>query len=443
MQKNIRVKLKNFLIKALAITLKGLAYLKDKLPFLARLLSKPLEKIGRLFLFFLILPIYKIYLTSKKLANKFYAPHKIRNRILHPFSRRYLTHLIIIVISIFTIASNLNAYETRLDELNQTSVIASLNTEEDLGAIVEEGPISISNKVTHYLGQTSVAVKQQLGEGDFTQETITPTVSGGSAIVRPILSPAEENLRQRDKIVYYTIQIGDTISDVAEKFGISVSTILWENNLTAYSLIRPGDKLTILPTSGIKYKVVKGDTIAKIAKKYDVEPGKIVEFNKLASEQDIAVGEELLIPGAKKISTAPTYTVRSLAQTAPAARVASSGKMNWPNSCRRVTQYFTWRHSGVDIACPFGSTIYAAAAGVVIKAQGGWNGGYGNYIIINHGGTQTLYGHLSRIFVEVGQVVNQGTAIGAEGSSGRSTGPHLHFEVRSGGVRRNPFSYVR
>ncbi len=322
--------------------------------------------------------------------------------------------------------------------------MAALVANEDLGAIEEEGPITENKKITRYLGQTGVETRPQVSEGGEGEEVLPSTVFGDSAIVRPILSPVEEQLRERDKIVYYTVEPGDTISEIAEKFGVTANTILWENNLGAYSVIRPGDKLTILPISGIRYKIVKGDTLAKIAKQYGVDTQNIIEFNKLASADDIKIGEQIMIPGGKKPYVAPTYSFRSLTAAPASPKVVASGQMLWPTTCRRITQYFRWSHSGLDIACSSGQPIYAANSGQVIKAQGGWNGGYGIIIIIDHGnGTQTIYGHLSKLYIKVGETVEKGTAIGAMGSSGRSTGPHLHFEIRVGGARKNPLYYIK
>lgn len=426
--------------------LRGAVTVKDTALALLRAGGRTIQAPRRLMLKLIVLPGYKQYLVVKKIAKKFYAPHLIRHKLIHPFSRRYLVHVVIIAIAGFTIASNLNAYEVRLDDIQRTSVMAKLVATEDLGGIVEEqGPITESRKVTRYLGQTGVASKPRVAEGD--DETALSTTAGGSALVRQILSPVEEGRRQRDEITYYTVQPGDTVSDIASQFGVTVNTLLWENNLTAYNVIRPGDKLAILPTSGIRHKVTSGDTLAKIAKQYDVDQEKIIDANKLASANDLHVGEELLIPGGKKPAPPPlpTYAIRRILAPQPVGRVVTgSGAMSWPNGCRRITQYYSWRHSGVDIACEYGQTIHAADAGTVITATSGWNGGYGTYIIINHGnGTQTLYGHLSKLYVSVGDEVEKGESIGAEGSTGRSTGPHLHFEVRAGGVRRNPFSYVK
>ncbi len=436
-------KFKIFAIKTLAGLLRGLIFLKKHFPKLSKFIAKPLEKIGGVLLFVAVIPLYRLYLITKKIVNKFYAPHLSHHPLIHPFSRRYLIHITLIIISIFTLAINLNAYEKQREEFGRESIIGVIVANEDLGTIEEEGPITATKKISRYLGQTGVESKPQLTEGTESEEMIPSTITGGSAVVKPILSPTEEQLRQRDKVIYYTVQIGDTISEVAEKFGITTNTILWENNLSAYSIVRPGDKLAILPNSGIRHKVAKGETLAKIAKKYSIDEDKIIEANKLASANDVKVGEYLIIPGGKKIYTYSSYTV-SQAWYAPPAKIATSDKMIWPNSCRRITQYFSWRHSGIDIACGYGRPIYASNTGQVIKAQGGWNGGYGIIIVIDHGnGIQTLYGHLGKLYVGIGETVEKGQVIAAEGSTGRSTGPHLHFEIRSGGGRKNPLYYVK
>ncbi len=437
------------MVRLAAVLLDGLTILSTYAPRWVKLLIKLLGPVGRFLLYATVLPGYKAYLLIKKVATKFYAPHKSTHPLIHPFSRRYLIHVIVGIIITFTVAANLNAYEIQRDDFGETSIFAALVTTEDFGVIEEEGPLQNTKKITRYLGEVGVENQPYISGGTDAEELIPSTVAGDSAVVSPILSPTEENLRTRDEIIYYTVQPGDTVSEVAERFGVTSNTLLWENNLTAYNLIRPGDRLAILPTAGVRHKVAKGDTIASIAKKYSVDAEKIIEFNKLASADDINTGEQLLIPGGQKIAPPPTFTFRQLTTpaqtgTAPPLAVTATGELVWPTTCRRISQYFRYRHTGLDIACPLGSSVMAADAGRVVKAQSGWNGGYGTVIEIDHGnGKQTLYGHLSKLFVAVGEDVAQGQEIGAMGSTGRSTGSHVHFEVRSGGVRQNPLHYTR
>ena len=266
----------------------------------------------------------------------------------------------------------------------------------------------------------------------------------------------EENINgdketsERKEIIYYIVQAGDTVSTISRRFGITVNTILWANNLSAYSLIRPGDKLTILPCSGVLYTVKKGDTLARIAQKYDIELEKIVDSNSLG--ETLAVGQQLILPGAKKIQTTTVskkttnYTGVSVIKDliSPSTTKTNSSSMVWPTVGNRITQYFSWAHNGLDIANKVGTPIYAANSGTVIIAQTGYNGGYGNTILIDHGnGVRTRYGHASKLLVKVGDKVEKGQTIMLMGSTGRSTGPHLHFEVVINGTRYNPLNYIK
>ncbi|MBI5734115.1 MAG: M23 family metallopeptidase [Candidatus Kerfeldbacteria bacterium] len=267
----------------------------------------------------------------------------------------------------------------------------------------------------------------------------------GAAILKPHLINTRPGVAGRERIEYYVIKSGDTLSSIAQAFGLNPNTILWENRLSLRSILRVGQRLAILPTNGLSYRVGRGDTIAKIAKKFGVASTTINQFNNLGDK--LTVGQTLIIPGAKPIYTPPaviqpsSVNIPSLAQGAPAT--ISNTKLQWPTVRRRLTQYFTWRHTGIDIADSIGTPIYAAEDGIVEVA--GWNrAGYGLYIIIDHGGgLKTLYSHNSKLFVTVGDRVSRGQQIAAMGSTGRSTGPHVHFEVRIYGRRTNPLKYVR
>ena len=437
---------KRLLIRLAASTLRGLGAIQKLSPKPLRLLSKPIQLIGAFFLSAAILPGYKIYLSFKKIAKKFYAPHVSQNAIIHPFTRRYLVHAIVVVLAFFTLASNLNANEVRREDFGRTSVLASLITEQDFSSLEEEGPIT-ANVPSRYASVSGVGAQPAGIEGLLNDEQLPSTIAGSSAVVRPILSPVEADLRQRDRIITYAVQPGDTVSQIAEQFGITTNTLLWENNLSSYKIIRPGDVLTILPTSGIRHKVASGNTIASIAKEYKIEPEKIIDFNKLASANDIQTGELLMIPGGAKPLSAPTYEIRrDWYQPPPSAQpvITSSGKMVWPANCLRITQYYNYLHSGADIACSYGSPVYAADDGIVSRSQVGWNGGYGNVIEIEHAnGIVSLYGHSSQLLVSSGESVVKGQTIALMGSTGRSTGSHVHFEVRVGGSRANPLNYIR
>lgn len=252
----------------------------------------------------------------------------------------------------------------------------------------------------------------------------------------------------RDKILEYSVQSGDTVSAIAAKFGVSVDTIRWENSLASLGSIKPGDKLNVLPVTGVRHKVSRGETVYSIAKKYGTNAQGIVDFpfNTFADNETFAltVGQDLIVPDGEKpnvVLWSPSTYIAKL--TPDAGAVSATGQFVWPIG-GTITQRFSWYHRGVDIATAFGAPVLAADSGTVIVA--GWpdNSGYGNRIVIDHGnGTQTWYGHLSAFAVKVGQRVNRGDRIGSEGSTGRSTGPHLHFEIRRNGVHLNPLDYLK
>lgn len=297
-----------------------------------------------------------------------------------------------------------------------------------------------------------------------------------------------------NSITTYTVKNGDTISGIAAKFDISVNTIRWSNNLTSKSAIKAGQKLVILPTTGIIYTVKSGDTLSGIATKFDADQDDILNANDLDSADKIKVGMTLAIPNVEPLSssataasehdnatlpenitpiTAPSAMPSAQTPTATPSTVNPTVSTQTPGTTMIVTnpvttdvyaitvtppattssfpipvadirgsyaQPISGRLSqgihdvnAVDISAPVGTTVHAAADGTVIVAvdNGKYNGGYGNYMVISHSdGTQTLYAHLSKVTVSLGEMVKQGEPIALSGATGRVTGAHLHFEVR-------------
>lgn len=239
------------------------------------------------------------------------------------------------------------------------------------------------------------------------------------------------------EIRVYTVREGDSLSQIAEMFGVTTNTIMWANDISKATGIHSGDTLVILPIVGVRHVVKKGDTISTIAKKYEGNVEEILSYNQLASAKSLSVGDTLIIPGGA-LHAAP---VRVAASAQPVrvggAAVSTAGYFSHPAPGSVKTQRIHG-YNAVDLAAPFGTPIRAAAAGeVIVSKASGWNGGYGQYIVIRHpNGTQTLYSHLMRNDVGVGAYVAQGQVIGGMGSTGKSTGSHVHFEVRGG---TNPF----
>ncbi len=239
------------------------------------------------------------------------------------------------------------------------------------------------------------------------------------------------------EIRVYTVREGDSLSQVAEMFDVTTNTIMWANDLTKASAIQPGDTLVILPIAGVRHVVKSGDTIAAIAKKYEGDVDEILSFNQLDSETGLTVGDTLIIPGGA-LHAAPARVAASASPVRVSGATSGEGSGFAHPAPGSVKTQGIHGYNAVDLAGSQGSTIRAAAAGEVIVAKSsGWNGGYGNYIVIRHdNGAQTLYAHLSSLSVGVGAYVAQAETIGGMGSTGRSTGTHLHFEVRGA---RNPF----
>jgi murein DD-endopeptidase MepM/ murein hydrolase activator NlpD len=243
-----------------------------------------------------------------------------------------------------------------------------------------------------------------------------------------------------DRIATYVVRDGDTLSEIADMFSVSVNTVIWANSLKSAKDVHPGDTLLILPVSGVEHTVKRGDTLASLAQKYRADADEIAAYNGLASGGALAAGATVIIPGGEIV---PVPAAKPAARTSGTTRIAAAGgaAVNgyWANPLPGgiLTQrVHGW--NGVDIAAPRGTPIRAAAGGsVVVARNGGWNGGYGNYVVITHAnGTQTLYAHMTQTAVGNGQVVAAGQIIGYVGTTGLATGPHLHFEVRGAA---NPF----
>lgn len=253
-----------------------------------------------------------------------------------------------------------------------------------------------------------------------------------------------ESSKPRRDMETYEVKGGDTLSSIAKQKGVDADSIAYLNNFSVNKTLKPGDGIKIPPVSGIIVTVKSGDTIQSLAKRYGLlAPQAIVDwpYNTFANDETFALtaGQTLVIPGGKppeEVPVAPRYV-----NTAPLF-AGGTGQFAWPVG-GIITQYFSWYHSGVDIANNLGTTVLAADSGRVVLVQY-LNYGYGWHVIINHGnGYQTLYGHLSKILVSEGDNISRGQAVGLLGSTGRSTGPHLHFEIKTGNTFQNPLSFLK
>ena len=240
----------------------------------------------------------------------------------------------------------------------------------------------------------------------------------------------------------YKVAPGDTVSEIADRFGISVETVIWANDLWNPEGLQIGDELVILPVSGVLHTVASGDNVNDLALRYDVSAESIVEFNDLADPSFLQVGDKLIVPNGRIQPARPSSSSRGGRSSQQQASTLASGSFRWP-AAGNITQYFgEYGHSGLDIAAQHGSPVYASDAGRVVTALK-LGTGYGWHLVIDHeNGYQTLYSHLSRFDVDYGERVYKGQTIGLVGSTGLSTGPHLHFEVFQNGVRVNPLKFL-
>ena len=260
------------------------------------------------------------------------------------------------------------------------------------------------------------------------------------------LTQVSEKPRSED--IMYPIQDGDTLGSIAEKFGVSQNTIKWANQaVTQWKTLKIGNTLTIPPVTGVIHTVKSGETIYSISKKYKADAQSIVDFpfNTFTNDETfaLAVGQRLVVPdGTMPAEGSSAQAATPLARTPDAGSVSATGVWIWPASGRQTQPYRSW-HKGVDIANHDGGPILAADSGTVVIA--GWDpSGYGNKVMLNHGnGYLTLYAHMSRIDVVNGQRVKRGDRLGMMGSTGRSTGTHLHFEIRTTKGNVDPLTQLK
>ncbi len=467
--------MKFYLYKALLLALRALVYLKRGLSFVFHRLEIGITKLHSWYAKYIGFYLYKVWFLCKKRLLKYKIP--LDGRFVEFFGKRGTLQVLIFVIGIAVLFphSALQSQEIERVPGRQTLLYAMIGPgDQDFASeeyIVEE--IGLPNEVVQEgqawrdgalafgqpgLGNEKIGAPQEvsatsLGGTALTKVTILP---GSDAPVVQENAPTQQIQSNRKSIVTYTVQPGDVLGKIASEFGVSLETILWANNLSYRSYIRPGDVLDILPVTGVKHTVARGETVSRIANTYDADASEIIAFNKLQSDGgDIVIGEELIIPDGKKPQQASAVVLkppvaqefsqfRNVAAPPPSVDAPAGSGFLWPTAAKIITQYSNWQHIALDIAGPIGTPLYASKSGTVVKSQCGWNGGYGCYLILDHGGgVQTLYGHSSKLLVSPGETVTQGQTIALMGSTGRSTGPHLHFEVRINGKQQNPLQYVR
>ncbi len=410
-----------------------------------RVVGRPFRRVGKFFIRIFGVPVYRLVFSIRRAASHIYLPGK--QKIIYLLTNRYAIHGLIAVIVFSTGVMSVQAGGLRSDDFGQGSMLYQMATGNERQQVQVVRADAILGKPSKYLGAVAVSVQPNIDFHFFDSDYVAVT-AGGSAVVAQTISEASESIAARTEAIDYVIQEGDTMSTIAESHGITLTTLLWSNDLSVRSVIRPGDTLAILPVDGLQHTVKSGDTILALAKKYDADAIEIVEFNRLADSGDLKIGEVLMVPGGTKpaaVYRAPTRRIArvfSAPSTLQSSSNTGSGSMGWPTDLRTITQYYGWRHTGLDVDCHFTNNNYAADDGIVQYV--GWKGGYGLTVEINHGnGIVTRYAHAARNYVGTGASVSKGDPIQLCGTTGRSTGTHIHFEVMVNGKFKNPLGYIR
>lgn len=429
---------------------RGLVALKRLIIKVASFLLIVARPFGRLFLSLFILPLYEIAFSFRHQLASLYRPAK--NRFMFFLSNRFAVHVVAIMIAVVAGASNIQIGTVRAerDSVGQKSILYAMVSTENV-EIVEEyiDPMAAITHVPSSYLSSAVLTAQPIAAD---VPTSTDTSLAATVAVDAPVTP-----RTRTEVETYTVASGDTLSSIAEQFGISLDTLLWANSLTVRSIIKPGNTLSILPVTGVEHAVRSGDTLSAIANTYGVSSEEILAYNNIESANALKIGQRLIVPGGEKRVTTPvsrpvTVAVKEIFTSAPSdsnadTALAEGASMIWPTDLKYIVRKTSWFHTGYDIDCnghADGTSTndnYAAADGIIQFS--GTKKGYGLTVEVNHGdGLVTRYGHFNSLYVKSGDSVTSGTPLGRCGSTGNSTGTHLHFEVLLNGVFKNPGDYL-
>ena len=350
-----------------------------------------------------------------------------KNRLILPKINRYLVVSLLMFVPLAQARASIVSFVNSLAQASASPVSAQ--------ETIHVFPHEVSSMLVAAINSDPNPIKLTIDisiDDDALMPSVTPE---GVVFVEGISSVTDSGPTQ---ISRYVVHKGDTLGAIAKMYGVSVNTVRWANDLKTGQVLKVGQELLILPVTGVQYVVKKGDTLASIAKKFKGDQKEIILYNALASASDLNVGDELIIPDgveAAAVVRSPAGTSRYIpGNNGP--EIAGYFARPLPASCPRTQGLHG--HNGIDIGCPAGTSISAAAPGeVTIARADGYNGGYGKFAVVTHqNGTQTLYAHMSQVNVAAGQYVVQGQKIGEVGHTGKSTGNHLHFEVRGA---KNPF----
>ena len=391
--------------------------------------------------------IYRAYQMAK-------ISRLIRILKLNNYHSHFAVELLLVIIVVIAASGNLmlKANLSRAAVSDKSLLFAYLQENSDLNEKLYNSFETVNVRVADNspLEKQVLAASVKAETSAPEQLALLPTLSG-QTLLKPN-SASNGNLLKKD-IEVYEVKGGDTIAQIAAEYNVSQRTITDENGLSDSGVIRPGQTLRILPTTGVKHIIKDGETLDSVAKKYNVDLETVLEYNEIEIIDHIFPGEEIIIPNAVNPTPATPPTPQRQQYLAdlkkedyakaevPADYAGGSADFIWPMpAAKRLSQSFWSKHRAIDVPCR-DCQVVASADGIVEIA--GWQTGYGNTILINHGnGMRTRYGHASKLLVSAGEAVQQGQAIMVSGSTGRSTGPHLHFEIRKSSTYLDPMKYL-
>jgi len=419
----------------------------------------PTGAIGRFLFRYVFVYVYRGALTARRVTRRFFG--QSRHRTIAVLANRYSVHTVIVILALIVSTTSVKAREVQTtdsgDKTLLFSILASNST--DYNATVEDQTPAIYQPAgINYPGNGTLRLSTNY---DYDYEPFTPTtfatVAGG-AVIAPTGQGTGRSVAARDQVVEYRVEQGDTIGSISADYQVSISTILWANNMGPRDYLQIGQVLKIPPMDGVLHTVKIGDTVAKIATRYGAVVDEILTANRLSSAGELRIGDVIMVPNGEPptpsvpktvVVPRPVASIKSIF-IPPSASANRTTKLLWPTPGHSITQYYGgWEcvsgcrvHTGLDVDGDYTSPLYAAEDGIVIFS--GWRSGYGYSIDIDHGGGMvTRYGHSSKLFVKTGDYVKRGQTIAMMGSTGYSTGTHIHFEVRVNGVPKNPLGYLR
>jgi murein DD-endopeptidase MepM/ murein hydrolase activator NlpD len=380
----------------------------------------------------------------RRLAGRRLRSEEIRWRLLI-LTSRYISHVAIVCVALAAAAlAGAHLTTQRVSSANGASAPGPTAGGES-GATGSDAALDPEQAGAASPGSGSKRYTPQVFEN-----YVTLNNQDGGLLTRRAVAETASSVTTRLEIITYTVKAGDTLEAIAARFGLRPTTLMWSNEDSedAPDRLAIGQVLNVLPVDGIWYTVQEDDTLDGIAAEFKAKTEDIVNFplNNLADGANIAAGQKLVVPNGVKpivvqVAEAQAGGYAGGAYTGPAVGAGGNGAFLWPTTGYRSQGYW-WGHPAIDIASGIGVPIMASDGGYVSFA--GWDStGYGYMVMVNHGnGFSTVYAHLSRYYVDPGQPVARGQVIAEMGSTGRSTGPHLHFEIRYGGVPQNPLYYL-